>query len=252
MTAAAKATTVSTTFEANSAVSETVTITATEGANVHTTTCTVIAPQLSTLYFVTPAQFFTTTYTVQGGVTVNGELVPTSEPPTNGISVNLTSGDPSLVTVPPVEKILASGPSLFAITTKAVTANTNVTITAKSGAVTVQATLTLTKEAINPATLEGLNVEQALNVGYDQYVELYPYGASPNGFVVTLKSSDPAVLPLPATITIGKTATESYLAIPVGNVTKPTNVTVTASAGSVTLTATFTVYPANEDPHQSG
>ncbi len=246
MTAAAKATTVTTTFSSDSSVNATVTITATEGANTFTAKYSVIAAQLSSLDFVTPTGFYTPNYTMQGGLTVNATLNPTAEPGPNGITVSLSSGDPELVTVPTVEKIVATGPSQFPITTKSVLASKNVTITAISGTVTVLATLTLTVSAINPATLEGLYLEPTLTVGYNQYVELYPYGATPNGFVVTLKSSDPAVLPLPATVTIGKTATDTYLVVPVGNVTKATPVTVTASAGTVTLTATFTVYPAGD------
>jgi hypothetical protein len=64
------------------------------------------------------------------------------------------------------------------------------------------------------------------------------------GEVVTLTSSNPAVATVPPSVTVPAGAQNaSFTAVATGSVTTPTNVTISATAGGMTLQATLTVLP---------
>jgi hypothetical protein len=82
---------------------------------------------------------------VVGGVNAQGTVQLAGPAPNGGAVVSLTSGTPSLVTVPPTVTVPAGATSApFTATTLAVSSATNVNVTATYGAGNQSATLTLT------------------------------------------------------------------------------------------------------------
>jgi len=246
VTSAAGSTSNSTLVSSNGVTENTVvTLYARAGAVTLSTTYTVEAAQLGIIYLIAESSYHTTDYTTQGGTSVTGTVYANGEAPAAGITVDLKTSDPSLASISPTSVKITQGLSpTFTIITKAVTATTNVTISATSGSVIKTATLTLTKAAVSPSSLEALQNTSPFTGGETGILYLYPYGYTAAGFKVTLTSSDQALVPVPPSITIGQTGQQyGYLFITTGTVTKTTNVTVTATAGTQKLTTIFTLYP---------
>ncbi len=246
VTSAASSTSLSVPFVPNGVVADTeVTIEASAGSTTVETTYKLKATTLANFQIFTPSQFLTTSYTTQGGTPLQAVLSPNAEPPAAGFTVKMTSSDAHVI-VPETTVISLTSSPVVNITTKSVTASTPVTLTASSGSVSFTVNLTLTVNAQNPATLEGMDIEwyaESLVGGNDAYLYLYPYGATTNGFTVTLTSSDPKVFPVPPTVTIGQADAPTTLTVATTTVSKATPVTITAKAGSVTITQTVTVQP---------
>jgi uncharacterized protein (TIGR03790 family) len=114
-----------------------VTITASSGGSTKSSTLTVTAPTLSSLS-LSPGS-------VVGGASSTGTVKLTGVAPSPGISISLTSSDPSVAIVP-VRVSVPSGSSsaMFNINTSSVSISTPVTITASLGATTKKSTLTVT------------------------------------------------------------------------------------------------------------
>jgi hypothetical protein len=166
----------------------------------------------------------------------------TSAAPTSGATITLTSSDPAVAAVP-ASVTVAGGATVspqFTITTTAVAALTSVTITASDGASQKTATLSV-KPAVpasvklSPKTVTGGNSTTGNTVTLD--------GQAPAaGTVVTLQSSDPSVAAVPASVTVSAGATVSPdFTITTTAVAAQTPVTISASYGGVTKTATLTV-----------
>ena len=113
-----------------------VTITATYGGRSQSATLTV-GPPLSAVSF-NPTS-------VVGGTNAQGTVQLAGPAPSGGAQISLSSGTPSLVTVPSLVTIPAgSASATFAATTSAVSTTTTVTVTTTYGSGTQTATLTLT------------------------------------------------------------------------------------------------------------
>ena len=116
------------------AFSTPVTITANSGGSMKSATLTVTAPVLSSLSLM-PS-------TVVGGASSTGTVKLTGAAPSGGISVSLSSSNPSVATVPSTVTVAAGANSAtFSIDTVAVAGSTSVTITASLSAATKESVL---------------------------------------------------------------------------------------------------------------
>jgi hypothetical protein len=127
----------------------------------------------------------------------------------------------------------------FAITTKVVSAITPVTITAAIGSTTTKTTLTVTP------TLSSLSILPTSVVGNSNATATVTLtGPAPTGgAAIVFKSNLPAIATVasPSTVTAG--AKTFGFTLTTATVTKNVLVTITASYGGVTKTATITVEP---------
>jgi trimeric autotransporter adhesin len=111
-----------------------ITIAANSGGSMKSTTLTVTAPALSSLSLVPN--------TVVGGVSSTGTVKLTGAAPSGGISVSLSSSNPSVATVPPSVTVPSGATSAtFNIETVPVSGSTSVTITASLSATTKKSVL---------------------------------------------------------------------------------------------------------------
>lgn len=169
--------------------------------------------------------------TATGKAKLNGPAGP------GGVFVSLSSDKPTAV-VPASVKIGSQSTSgTFTIITKPVSAATTATITATTGTAKATATLTL-----NPPTLSSVNPITYTVIGghsFNMSVQFNGNVASPTA--VALASSNPALLPVPSSVSIATGG--YYVSFPVtSHITSVTSiVTVTGKYAGVTKTSTITV-----------
>ncbi len=181
--------------------------------------------------------------TVAAGVSATSNRVSLDGPaPAAGAVVSLASSDPAAV-VPPTVTVLAGASSspVFTITTKEVAAPTLVTITATYNGVTRTATMTVRPPLLSSVSLSPTTVAGGVNTTSNRVNLDGPAPAA--GAVVSLASSDPAVV-VPATVSILPGATASpVFTITTASVTSSTTAVITATYNSVTKTANLVVTP---------
>ncbi len=176
---------------------------------------------------------------VTAGATTTGEVIISTLAGSSGDAVTLRSNTASAV-VSPTATIPAGGTyTTFPIKTEGVVASTSVTLTASFGGVTKFASFT-----VEPATLSSLVVAPAsVKGGNNAGATIHLNGeAGAFGYVVALNSSNAAVN-VPTSITFpANTGSFSFL-IKTSAVTVKTPVTISATFGAVTKTATLTLTP---------
>lgn len=161
--------------------------------------------------------------------------------PSGGVTVSLSSSNPSLAPVP-ASVVIPGGQYLasVSITTGTVTsvAKVKITATLPSGPVTstlqVDPPETVSSVALNPATTSGTSGSSG---------EVTIGAPAPPGFSVDLRSSDPSVASVPGQVSITQGATGTGFTVTTSDVTTATTVTITASTGSSSASATLTVNP---------
>jgi trimeric autotransporter adhesin len=216
--------------------STTITITATYGSITKTATLTVRPPALSAMSVASTA--------ITGGkVAANNKVTLDGPAPAGGVVVKLTSSSPTVAPVPSSVTVPAgqTESAVFDIPTSFLTANVPVTITAtyngvsKTDSLTVKAVL-LASITIPTATITGGNAPASSNrVALDG-------PAGPGGIVVTLSSSNPAAVGVPASVTVPEGQTTSpYFTITTPWVSADTVVTITASYNGTVKTDSVTV-----------
>ena len=176
---------------------------------------------------------------VGGGSTVSGNVDMTGPAPAGGIVVSLSSSDPSIASVP-ASITIGQGSidsSVFNINTSPVSADTTVTISATFDGSTKTATLTV--QPIMLVNLFAFNEQGGASDSF--FVGLNAPATSPA--VVSMSSSNPSVLSVPATVTLPQGISGTGFPITTSPVTAPTSVTITASYNGVTLSQTITVHP---------
>ena len=179
---------------------------------------------------------------VIGGGSVSVEPDLNNPAPSGGVTVSLSSSNPSLAPVPS-SVVIPGGQYLASVsmTTGTVTAITDVTITATlpSGSVINQLQIdppeTVSSVSLSPATTTGSS-------GSSGTVTLSAPAPS-GGTTVNLQSSNPSVASVPATITVPGAQTSDGFTVSTGNPASSTTVTITASIGSSSASATLTVNP---------
>jgi hypothetical protein len=209
-----------------------VTISASRGIATRSASLTVTNIQLSSIS-VSPAS-------VIGGSPATGQVTLTGAAPPGGFVVNLSSSAPAAATVPANVKVLEGATSAsFAITTQAVTRDTNAIISAISGLTTKSANLVVQAPKLISFTLSPTSVKGGSpSTGT---VEINSPAPS-SGFTVSLfVYSGPATVPASVKIAAGQkkaTFTVSTLVV-----SSTQTATLFARAGGVSLSATLTVNP---------
>jgi hypothetical protein len=218
-----------------------VTVTATLGSSTATFTLTVDPPSLQFLDLGQPD-----VASITGGATANVMVGLKGLAPPAGAVVSLASSDPSLVNVPATATVGAGLPhTSVSAPTSSVTANTTVTITASWNGVTLSGDLVLTPgQAVASVTLTPTTIVGQVGTSgmVDGLVELAAPADRPVDVVLT--SSHPAVAQPPSSVQVpGFGGLRAAFFVNTSAVTAPTVVTISASAGGVTKTATLTVNP---------
>lgn len=184
------------------------------------------------------------TVTAGGQVTATMVLNGTASAP---VAVTVASSDAAAAPVTSPQRVDAqTDRKTFTITAGSVSATRRVTITASAGGVTKTATLTVnpTSTGGGGRTVSGLALNPSSVVG----------GGTANGTVtlsgtggttsVTLTSSNPAVAPVTSPLPVGSSSPSGTFAIGTSPVTARTEVTITATAGGSSRTATLVITPA--------
>jgi len=194
----------------------------------------VLNPKL-TLYF--PSAEISGTTSATNRVTVS----PVAPP--GGLTVNLTSANPALASVPASVAIPAgSASAYFAITTGSTASDTPVNITASSTGVT-SATGTITVTPPGPKTLTLSPTYGYAGVTTTNNTVTLTAASPPGATVVTFSStSDRVILPAPLTIPAGSTVSAPF-ALSTKSVTANTIAPITVTANGVSKTANYTIYP---------
>jgi len=184
---------------------------------------------------------------VNGGNTSTGEIILSAPAPSGGAIFSLSSSNTSVATVPPSVNIAAgSTMTPFPVSTNATSSSTTVTISASYSGSTQTASLTVTPQpppggptltslSFNPNTVVGgLSSSGAVTLS----------GKAPSGgALVSLSSSNPAVVSVPPSVTIPAGATGASFLTTTSSVTAPATVPVVASYAGVTRPSSLTVTP---------
>lgn len=178
-----------------------------------------------------------------GNSTTANSVTLTAAAPSAGANITLASSDPAVAAVP--ASVMVAGGSLvsapFTVTTTAVAATQHVSIKAtagasnKAGALTVKAA-SLAALSLSPKSVTGGKSTSGNSVTLNGE-------APPSGAQVSLSSSDPAVAAVQSSVTVAAGATSATFTITTTPVATQTAVTISASYGGVTKTATVTVNP---------
>lgn len=172
---------------------------------------------------------------VLGTSTVQGQVNIGKPAPPGGTVVTLASSDPG-VTVPATIIVRRGDKTAgFTATTSAVSANTAVTISARLGLASGSTTLTVTPPAVsglslNPSTVAGgapATGTVTLNAA-----------AGPGGRVVAISISG-NLATVPATVTVQAGANSAQFTIQTATVSTPKSVTITATTGAASASATL-------------
>jgi WD40 repeat protein len=180
---------------------------------------------------------------VTGGRTTNANQVRLSVPaPAGGITVALTSANPTVAAVPATVLVPAGAAfATFSITTTYVTAVTQAVISASYNGVTRQATLT-----VNPLAVTSVNLSASSTTGGTVITGnlVVLNGPAPaGGAVVTLSSSNTPVAVVPASVTVPAGAGSASFGIRTFSVTSQKVVSIGAAYGSSTASSALTVNP---------
>ena len=200
-----------------------------------TVTITPYAPPTLMSLVVTPSAIHMTA-AATGTVTLDGPA------PQGGTTVSLTSSLPTVVSVPATVMIPAGQTSAtFVATAALVTSDTPVTITATC---VTSLTATLTVWASRPITVATLTpAAVTLFAGTSGQMTVTLTDVAPEGGLeVALSSSNASLLPVASSIAIVAGASSGTFNVTAGNVTSPTDVTLSATYG-VAATATITLRP---------
>ncbi len=178
--------------------------------------------------------------TVIGGNSSVGTATISGPAPNGGLTINLTSSNPSAVV--PGAVIIPAGAlsATFQTTTTGVSVSVVATITGTQSTNTQSAQLT-----ISPASLVSNNVIPSMVIGGSNALGTVTLSgtAGPGGTVVGLgSSSNNAIVATSVTVLSGQnSATYQISTLPVGS---STNSTLTATLGAVSQTATLAITPA--------
>ena len=184
-------------------------------------------------------QFFVNGNTT-GGNTAGGEVALPQSAPSGGLTIALSSSDPSVASVPASVTVPAGSRfAFFNIHTSSVTAATTVQISGTSNGFTHSISFT-----VQPARVQQFSVSPTTATGGASSTGTVTLtGPAPaGGATVSLSSSDPSAT-VPASVTIPAGSTSASFSITTNPGPSTTNVTISASYNGVTLNATLTVRP---------
>src|SRR6266404_2490874 len=181
---------------------------------------------------------------VAGGNSSTGTVALSGPAPTGGAQVALSSNN-GAASVPPGVTIAAGATSAtFAVTTSAVASSTTDTISAAYGGVTNTASLTVTAAPPPPPTLSSLSLNPTSVAGGNSSTGTVTLsGAASTGGAQVALSSNNGAASVPPTVTIAAGATSATFPVNTTAVVTSTPVTISASDGGVSKSATLTVTP---------
>jgi hypothetical protein len=185
---------------------------------------------------------------VNGGNPSTGQITLSSPAPSGGIVFSLSSSNTSVATVPASVTVAAgSTGAAFQVSTMTTANSAGVTISAANSGVTQTAPLTVTPQPPSGPTLTSLTLNPKTLVGPTPSIGTVTLsGPAPNGGVlVSLSSSNPGVVTVPASVTISQGATSTSFTANTSIVTasNPVTITIAASYAGVTQPSQLTVMP---------
>jgi hypothetical protein len=187
--------------------------------------------------------------TVAGGNQSSGTVV-LSVGATDTTVISLSSSDPAVAGVPPTTTVPPNGfTGTFAISTSSVTASTAVVITATYNGSSRSATLTVTPPDAGVSLQSVTASPSSVTGGSDTSAFVLLSGGAPaGGATVSLASSNPALVGVPASVTVDAGTTAHGFTVTTASVTSDTSATISATYNGVTRTATVTVTAAPPPP----
>jgi LmbE family N-acetylglucosaminyl deacetylase len=213
------------------AMSIPVALSASYGGATQTATLTVMPPSLAALGLSASS--------VTGGSPATGMVALDGPAPAGGVQVALSSSNaaasvPGSVTVPAGQTSVN-----FNVTTSAVATSTPATISASYGDRTQSVSLT-----VLPPVVSSLNVSPAsVTGGAGATGTVTLNGPAPAGGAQVAVSSNNLAVTAPASVTVAAGATSASFSLGTSAVANNTAVTISASYGGATLTASLTVLP---------
>lgn len=180
------------------------------------------------------------------GTNTSTGTVTLTAPADKDLEIDLTVSD-DRVTIPAFVRVpTGAQQATFAISTNAVSSNTNVTVTARHAMTTKTTTLTVQPPA--GVVTSSIGVVPALIVGgrnSNGAGTVYLSAAAPASVTVPLTSSDPATASVPASVTVKKGSNNATFTVSTSSVTTAKDVTITAAYGGTIARFRMTVTPAN-------
>ena len=179
---------------------------------------------------------------VVGGNSVTGTITLGSAAPVTGVTLNVQC-DNRTIAQPPLTVMIPGGQTsvTFTVTTILVSVARTVTISVTYAGTTQSATLTV--NPVGSASLAGLTISPGSVTGGANATGTVTLGAPAplGGSSINLLSSNTFVAQVPAFVMVPEGATSATFTIMTTRVTAAQTVTITASAGGITKTATVTV-----------
>ncbi len=174
---------------------------------------------------------------VVGGKTSTATITLTPAP-SSATTVTLAASSSS-ATVPSSVSVSANATTAtFSVQTSGVASATSATITATLGSASASAALDLTTAALSSVSFSPSTVSGGTS---STGTVTLTGNAPPAGFTVTLTSANPAIVKVPASVAVGANKGSATFSATTAQPIASTAVKVTATAGSVTLSATLTV-----------
>ena len=182
---------------------------------------------------------------VEGGFSTTGTIALSIPAQAGGAIVTLTSGNPTLAAVPAsVTLALGSTTASFTVSTTSVSATTTVPVTATFGGRTINSSVIVSAApvvSVSAVTFSFPSIVGGQSITGTVSVNNFP--RSPNGAVITLTSSDPNTLRVPASITIPYGAFSAGFTATTVAVTGTKGVSVKASYDASNITSSIQVVP---------
>lgn len=185
---------------------------------------------------------------VAGGSASQGTVTLSAAAPSGGAAVSLTSSDSAVAQVP-VSVTISAGKTAgsFTVSTSPVQAVTGVQLNASYSGAIISAVLTVQPASVTP-TVTGpvlsslsLNPSTIRSGGTSQGTVTLSSPAPAGGMQISLSSSNTSVATVPTSVTVAAGAGSATFTVQSGRVWSTRNITISASAGGVTKTATLTV-----------
>ena len=181
---------------------------------------------------------------VAGGNSSTGTVTLSGPAPTGGAQVALSSNNGAASVPPSVTVGAGAASATFAVSTSAVASSTTVTISAVYGSVTNTASLTVTAAPPPPPTLSSLSLNPTSVAGGNSSTGTVTLsGAASTGGAQVALSSNNGAASVPPSVTIAAGATSATFPVNTTAVVTSTPVTISASDGGVSKSATLTVTP---------
>jgi hypothetical protein len=177
---------------------------------------------------------------IAGGDATTGHLTLTGPASPPGMPIQLSSSNPSLVSIP--SSLLIPGDSTaktFQLSSGAVTQATSVNITATAGGVSKVVALSLVPSRLSSVSIPDTVIASRGGTGHVTLTIPAPVG----GTVVTLTSSSPVAVSVQQSITVPQGATSETFLIGTQAAIVGATATITARIGTVSKTAHIVVRP---------